>query len=224
MNCHNNHEVNNRLSFSPFSNMDSEQDAIEQLTNLDESVCYNSFCLGDVYHEWGACSNFLSNVEVQPLTLPIPAAVAFDPLEEELLDGCGLGVCQPLDHQTEEPQPPATEKGVANQLFAPPKSEEELQRARLESIPKKTRQDTQYCVRLWNSWAQYRKQNTGVTGRLGQRECTALALSLCDRNSKKEWSRISTKYTTPCRCWNNATLASQLQQTQNRFLQRSIIQ
>ena len=143
--------------------MDSEQDAIEQLsrsTNLDESIqsfCQNPFSLGDVWHEWGACSNFLSNTktgEVQPLTPP--DQFAFDHFEEELLDGCGLGVYQPLEQPE---QPPATEKRVANQRFAPPKTKEEIKRARLESIPKKTRQDTEYCVRLWNSWAENRKLN-----------------------------------------------------------------
>lgn len=78
---------------------------------------------------------------------------------EELLDGCGLGVYQPFEQPE---QPPATGKGVANQRFAIPKTEE-IKRARLESIPKKTRQDTEYCVRLWNSWAENRKRNNGVT-------------------------------------------------------------
>ena len=147
--------------------MDSEQDAIQQLsrsTNLDEStqsICYNPFCLSDVYHEWGACSNFLSNAEVQPLTLPVPPA--FDHFEKELVDGCGLGVLEREREKTEQ-QPSAEEgEGVANQRFAPPKSEEEIARARLESIPKKTRQDTEYCIRLWNSWAENRKRKTGVT-------------------------------------------------------------
>ena len=103
--------------------MNSEQDALKQLsrTSLNEStressssVCYNPFCLGDVWHEWGACSYILPSANVQPLTFPTPEQFAFNHFEEELLDVCGLGV----DHRPRE--------GVANQRFAPPKSEEEL--------------------------------------------------------------------------------------------------
>ena len=129
--------------------MDSEQDAIHQLSNIDESilpVCNNPFCFEDKYHEYGACFN----AEVQPpLTLPVPPP-AF--IEKGGVDGCGL--CM---------QQPATEEGVANQRFAPPRSEEELTRARLESIPNKSREDTEYCVRVWNAWAENRKLNTRVT-------------------------------------------------------------
>ena len=114
-------------------------------------VHHNPFCLGHVWHEWGACSYILPSANVQPLTFPIPEQFAFNHFEEELLDGCGLGV----DHRPRE--------GVANQRFAPPKSEEEIDRARLEFVPKKTRQDTEYCVRLWNAWAENRRLNTGVT-------------------------------------------------------------
>ena len=31
-----------------------------------------------------------------------------------------------------------------------------------ESIPKKTRDDTAYCVRLWSSWSEYRARTTGI--------------------------------------------------------------
>ena len=83
-----------------------------------------------------------------PLTRPVPPAF----IKNEHVDGCGLCV-----------QQPATKEGIANQQFVQPKSEEELTRACLESIPKKTRKDTEYCVRLWNAWAENRKLNTRVT-------------------------------------------------------------
>ena len=36
--------------------------------------------------------------------------------------------------------------------FATPKTDEEVVEARLQAVPKKTRQDTEYCVRVWDAW------------------------------------------------------------------------
>ena len=46
--------------------------------------------------------------------------------------------------------------------FAKPKTEKEIQSARQNSIPKKTRQDTAYCFRLWECWSEYRSSSTGI--------------------------------------------------------------
>ena len=47
--------------------------------------------------------------------------------------------------------------------FALPKTVEDLQKARIKSISKKTRKDTSYCVRLWASWPDYRTTTTGIS-------------------------------------------------------------
>ena len=61
--------------------------------------------------------------------------------------------------------PSNEEGGVAEQSrsrFAQPKTETEIDKAREESIPRKTREDTTYCVRLWETWAESRSLNTGI--------------------------------------------------------------
>ena len=34
---------------------------------------------------------------------------------------------------------------------------------RVSAVPKKTQQDTQYCIRLWEEWCQHRQSNLGVS-------------------------------------------------------------
>ncbi len=42
--------------------------------------------------------------------------------------------------------------------FSQPVPDDEIVKARIKAIPKKTRQDTHYCVRLWNSWRDNRRK------------------------------------------------------------------
>ncbi len=42
--------------------------------------------------------------------------------------------------------------------FSQPVPDDEIVKARMKAIPKKTRQDTDYCVRLWNSWRDNRRK------------------------------------------------------------------
>ncbi len=50
----------------------------------------------------------------------------------------------------------ATEKqstgSETSSRFAAPKSNEEVIEGRRKAVPKKTRQDTDYCFRLWEGW------------------------------------------------------------------------
>ena len=41
-------------------------------------------------------------------------------------------------------------------VFAPPKSREEVVQARKNAIPKKTQDDTKYCIGMWNDWRQHK--------------------------------------------------------------------
>ena len=80
----------------------------------------------------------------------------FDHVDDGFLDGCGFdsNAFFPINE----------EGGVAEHTrsrFAQPKSEAEIDKAHEESIPKKTREDTAYCVRLWETWAESRSLNTG---------------------------------------------------------------
>ena len=46
--------------------------------------------------------------------------------------------------------------------FAPPKSREELQHARDRAVLKKTKQDTKFCINIWEEWTKYREETTGT--------------------------------------------------------------
>ena len=133
--------------------MDSENDTSKQLaknpgcgssTLLPACFCDNPFCVGDIWHEWGCCSS----------ANELAAAMDFDHVDDDLMDGCGFDGNVLV---------PANKVGdIAECRFAQPKSEIEIDKAHKESIPKKTSEDTAYCVRLWDTWAESRSQNTGV--------------------------------------------------------------
>ena len=45
--------------------------------------------------------------------------------------------------------------------FAAPKTARDIQEARRQGVPKKTQQDTSYCVRVWEQWRNYRRETCG---------------------------------------------------------------
>ena len=45
-----------------------------------------------------------------------------------------------------------TKKEIKVQRFAIPKSDKEVNEMRVTAIPKKTKEDTEYCMRIWNAW------------------------------------------------------------------------
>ena len=47
-------------------------------------------------------------------------------------------------------------KECIRQRFSAPKSVQQVEEARMASIPKKTQQDTNYCFRIWSGWRIYR--------------------------------------------------------------------
>jgi len=48
----------------------------------------------------------------------------------------------------------------AKSRFAPPKTDEEIERARERAVPAKTVADTKYCVRLFDTWREHRMETT----------------------------------------------------------------
>ena len=42
-------------------------------------------------------------------------------------------------------------------------SDKDVVKARVKSVPKKTREDTKYCVNLWEEWRNYRLQHTNAS-------------------------------------------------------------
>lgn len=58
---------------------------------------------------------------------------------------------------------PLTGSGSVHRKFAEPKTDEEVSQARESAIPAKTRQDTEYCVRMWDQWASFRNGRPGTS-------------------------------------------------------------
>ena len=50
---------------------------------------------------------------------------------------------------------------VRSSRFAAPKSAAEIEQARQNRIPDKTKQDTKYCIKLWSEWRRHRETETG---------------------------------------------------------------
>ena len=73
---------------------------------------------------------------------------------------------RPLTSKYETPRPltsptPTPLTTSSNRPFATPKTQQEIADARVSAVPKKTQQDTEYCVRLWEEWCQHRQSNFG---------------------------------------------------------------
>ena len=60
------------------------------------------------------------------------------------------------------PTPSPTPGPGCSRPFAAPKTAEEIELARSKGVPCKTRQDTNYCVRLWNAWSVHHQATAGV--------------------------------------------------------------
>ena len=73
---------------------------------------------------------------------------------------------RPLTSKYETPHPltspnPTPLTTSSNRPFATPKTQQEIADARVSAVPKKTQQDTEYCIRLWEEWCQHRQSNFG---------------------------------------------------------------
>ena len=56
---------------------------------------------------------------------------------------------------------PATSVSANSRRFAPPKTAEDIHKAKLRAIPATTTKDTKYCVGIWNEWCSHRLLNYG---------------------------------------------------------------
>ena len=81
---------------------------------------------------------------------PLPESTS-PPLRTRVAQQPAPPTLQPLPHQ-----PPHTAGRFA------PKTTEEIVRARKKGIPKKTQEDTKYCVHIWDEWREYRSTSTGI--------------------------------------------------------------
>ena len=53
----------------------------------------------------------------------------------------------------------ASKTSATARTFSPPKTEQEIQQARIGAIPKKTQSDTKYCIGMWDEWRYHRLVN-----------------------------------------------------------------
>ena len=56
---------------------------------------------------------------------------------------------------------PSTSSSLSTSQFASPKTDAEVASKRKKGIPKKTLEDTKYCLNLWEEWRKYCQQTTG---------------------------------------------------------------
>ena len=63
---------------------------------------------------------------------------------------------------SETPNPAPTTSPTPKSRFAAPKTARDIQEARRQGVPKKTQQDTSYCVRVWEQWRDYRRELVGT--------------------------------------------------------------
>ena len=86
-------------------------------------------------------------------------ASAFDTLLDAIPDSAPTNVIPDIRCKT-SPTPTCsytpTHSSSAGR-FAPPKTDREVQEARNKGIPKKTLEDTNYCVKVWEEWCSYRQ-------------------------------------------------------------------
>ena len=102
----------------------------------------------------------------------------------------------------------------ASGRYAKPVTDDEVTKARYESVPKKTREDSAYCVRLWEDWASNRQKVASVevppTLTVGQARTEVLAESLRDGGQDQERRKVCPKLTSSYSLWNNEAFTTEL--------------
>ena len=81
-------------------------------------------------------------------------AAAFDILQQS-----GPASTSIIHAETTEPTSSTpTANCNVNARFAPPKTDDEIKQLRSKGIPKKTLEDTHYCMKVWEQWCNYARQ------------------------------------------------------------------
>ena len=158
-----------------------------------DQFCERPFCLGIPWHEWGCCSTLDSLLESEVLTSTSD------------------------EDSTLLPEEAPTHMCELSSRYAIPTTDEEIKRAHEESVPKATRTDTAYCVRLWSDWAENRSKHTKeIVPPFDQLHDKSLLQCWLTRFVLKVTSKKGTEYnpnTLHHSVWNYATFAAELQQT-----------
>ena len=91
------------------------------------------------------------------------------------------------------------QSGSSALRFAPPQTEEQIERARIDGIPDSTKRDTQYCLKIWGEWSKERGGDTHsppIPYNNASITTIILACSVCPRGTKKKRRTISTELST----------------------------
>ena len=103
-----------------------------------------------------------STATPHPVDLPTPSSSTQATFTDaELFLACSTSFeQQPLQQPIKRQRLCAAEGCTSTaRIFAPPKTEQDIQQARLGAIPKKTQSDTKYCIGMWNEWRYHRYMN-----------------------------------------------------------------
>ena len=131
------------------------QDNTSNLLRRQKDFCECPFCLGKQWPTWG-CRSSPPASEATTNSNSVDSLELVDAIGQSLEDEDGdstflsdlLRMCKAVEPDT---------KAVR---YAIPVTDEEVIKARIESAPKKTREDSEYCVRLWKDWAENRNNLT----------------------------------------------------------------
>ena len=109
-------------------------------------LCDLPTCLGVPYHEFGACA---------------PTRADYTELFDEMFDSLVASDDVFDQGQRTERKPTVSTNSTTKpqQRFAPVVSDSDLVKARQLAIPKCTREDTSYCIRVWEEWAKSRPEH-----------------------------------------------------------------
>ena len=101
--------------------------------------------------------------ETTPLYPHLPCTSSSTPTigSEAELDNLLLACSESYEANAKRPRLTAPAQAKLR-TFAPPKSREEVEQARRNTMPKKTQNDTQYCVGMWNEWREHKLISDGI--------------------------------------------------------------
>ena len=123
--------------------MDSVEDATTQLNEYRRGFCELPFCLGNTWHGWGCCSSatLSTSSRADSKTDPIDPRRSLENAVEALLSTSG--------HKQDQKPETVPARAAKFKRYTIPVTDTDVAKARVESVPKKTREDSSYCVKVW---------------------------------------------------------------------------
>lgn len=125
------------------------------ITNQPSQFCDNPNCLGEPWcSAWGICRGEKQTADDEEIDSLFFELSQRESCSTPTQPAQPLSSVEPHCSYTTSISPPPVKK---KRLFAPIKSDKEVEEARATGVPSKTIQDTKYCMSLWESWVSYRE-------------------------------------------------------------------